>query len=1206
MSLDSAAIDVDQQGGAAGSGRGTGSGSIQAPRLVPAEYATWRPRMQTHLTRVGVMGAIADELDNFVECIRIRTEQRASKKAAMMATLFGGNKPKADGKVPTDEEKKAAVGMAAAREELMKLLNEQERAYAIVFDAIPDELQRQVGHIPRGNAFALWKWLENKYQSTERDNVNVLLQRWYSMHMNESESFDIYRSRVNTLDGLLTAAKEKPSPANYAFILLDRLAHRYSAAVLALKASGKLTKIESVNWDDVTSFINAFERSEKQQGAAHANDGSHLNERTMAARAEQRNSRPQSRPNPAFVRCFKCNQLGHYAANCPNRSQRSGQRQGRGGSKPFRRVGEGDQNEGQQQGNRFEHVSAAREQKNKYDALSDDDGETDSTHGQQAFMVRVAGRQQSALTWAQRAGSTVAAAPVRPETAPVTVMDMSAPAVASEWQVVPSPRGAHTGKGEKKQHRRHQPSASAQRAMTATKKTVPAKASQAPKPATTVTSPAAPKQPTRLQPLPGEREASEEKQKRVESEVAVKIRPQFQVSSEGPGVGAQPQRDLDAALASTAWGVDTMASLHISGNRQMFGSLKRCPPTRVQVADGAYVTVYHKGSIRLRMQCVDKQRTVTTVIDNVFYHERFTANLLSWGLMKNLGWQLHSTKEETHITTPGGNRINLRTTDRVLVLEGVENERVFRTNGPLQCTSIDDVMRLHERLGHVGYGSMMEIIKMKKTSDVGELNLSQEETDRVKQAVRDCKACALGKGKRTAFGHHGLDKGTGPLHTLHMDTFEVRGTRTDGGPTYGLVMVDPFTEGRWFVKVNNKDEIAENVIQIITQLQKQTEHKVRRLHCDGGSEFINRTLRAYLSSCGMELHYPPARTQQLNGVAERGVRSMKEGTTTMLAHAGVSGPQSGLIGDLWVYACAHYTYVWNRTHIGSKTGVTPYEVIYGRQPSIRHVTVFGCDVFFHIDRSLREGAFGNKVEAGVYLGHSDTRHCAVVYVLRTGKIVFTRDIDYRETMFTHVAAMKRGREAEQTVANKEYKETEPQLENGKPRAEIVEPACGADESQETIEDPVRFEVRQIVGKRERRGRDKSGGRGLVDFTEYEVKWAGYSETTWEPKEVLVEDGCQQSIDKFERERSNIERPSGRVARRVEQKQDEEESDVNSIGVALMATIDRPMNNTKITTTESELRSQMAMAVSSGANAIESGTPQTYRQATSGNKAEVKA
>ena len=462
---------------------------------------------------------------------------------------------------------------------------------------------------------------------------------------------------------------------------------------------------------------------------------------------------------------------------------------------------------------------------------------------------------------------------------------------------------------------------------------------------------------------------------------------------------------------STPWGVDSMASLHISGDRRQFSSLRRCKPVSVLVADGNTVKATHRGTVPI---CVKTSGGISVIFKarNVYYHERFTTNLLSWSVLRDRGWELHSTLEKTFVVMPGGNTITLNTAGRVSMMDAISSGSGFNLGagsasaraysvGHLEINDVAGLVRLHERLGHMGFDRMVTIIKAGATLDVGKLSVSGSTLLEARRRVLECRGCALGKGHRTAFGHRGIDKGSAPGETLHMDTYQVPLQQGDRKwLEYGLVVTDPHAQCKWFSRLTSKDQGADAVIGIVRQAQTQCGCKVKRLYADGGTEFINQTLKAFCSEEGIVLHYPPARTQQLNGVAERSVRTNKEAARSMMLHAGTPT-------RFWYRAAMHATYLWNRTTVAPATGMTPFECVFKRKPSIRHWGVFGCDAFAHVPKEQR-GAFAAKMEPCIYLGHDPVQNSAVVYVLRTGKLISSRDLEYREQSFTHGVALGRG------------------------------------------------------------------------------------------------------------------------------------------------------------------------------------------------------
>jgi hypothetical protein len=584
------------------------------------------------------------------------------------------------------------------------------------------------------------------------------------------------------------------------------------------------------------------------------------------------------------------------------------------------------------------------------------------------------------------------------------------------------------------------------------------------------------------------------------SSASSKCRPRRSAKPTAAGAGT------DQALANFSWGVDSMASLHISGNKALFaGGLRRCAAVSVQMADGGKVVTMHRGTVHLRVATAGG-KMVRIPVEGVYYHERFSANLLSWNVLRAQGWEMHSTRASTFVQTPGGNRVALNTSGRVSVMDCApmrdaggeanrDQHRVFGV-GTVVSTSVDSLVRLHQRLGHASFGRMIKIIKGGATLDVGKLNVSEQQLEQARERIRQCRACAEGKGRRTAFGHRGLDRGTARGEVLHMDTFVVRHINVPvdkPAVEYGLTVTDAYSKWRWFSALQKKDQAAQAIINIVRNAQTQLVCKVKRLYADGGTEFVNQVVKAFCEKEGIELHYPPARTQQLNGVAENAVHWTKDATRTLMSHA-------ALPTRFWARAAIHATFVWNRTQMSSLTGVTPFEEMFGRKPSALHWGVFGCDAFHHVPKEQRGASLAPKMEPCIYLGHDAVQNCAVVYVLRTQKMLLTRDVAYRDGSFTHGAAVASGGSGLQAILDSVCvdftSESAAEQEEAAPqggRSTAVEDS----DSEEPPEDPEpkQYEVECITGHRRRRG-------GVEEF---KVRWAGHDEETWEPASTMDSD-----------------------------------------------------------------------------------------------------
>jgi len=574
-----------------------------------------------------------------------------------------------------------------------------------------------------------------------------------------------------------------------------------------------------------------------------------------------------------------------------------------------------------------------------------------------------------------------------------------------------------------------------------------------------------------------------------------------------------PKKTLDEALRTTAQAIDTAATVSITGNKNTLINVRRCQPMPVLMADKGIVSAVYKGDMPMRLPVAGKPETfVSITIRDVYFHERIDANLLSWGCMCKDGWQLHSTQKETYVVTPNGTRINASTRGRLTILDNAGPERAYAARmGRFVCQSAEDVLLLHQRVGHASWTRLQKMCRTGATTGVGDTSgLSAAEMRKAESLVRQCDACAAGKQRRNALGHGGLDKGTEAGEVLHMDVFYVmmRDPQTNQKyREYCLLGTDGYTELRWMARTTSLHDVQAEVIQIIRDSTNASCRAPRLVVSDLGSEFENNKVKAYCRERGIHLQPSPARAKELNGVAEKSVDTVKNHVRAMLLAAGM--PEQ----TWWWRAAAHHVYLWNRTHIGARTGVTPYEATLAREPSIVHVGVFGCDAFVHMDRTQRDTTFSPKAEPGVYLGHDSMQNCPTVYMLRSGKTLKVKDVLFRESSFKHLKAVLDAQP--ERIAALDLTELEAGDEPDAQRRH--ESSTSEQESQDALDvDDLHKEKEQQVESQKRfivrsisEQRTTASGK-----LEYRVKWTGYSAATWEPADTIRED-APSAVREFE-------------------------------------------------------------------------------------------
>ena len=619
-----------------------------------------------------------------------------------------------------------------------------------------------------------------------------------------------------------------------------------------------------------------------------------------------------------------------------------------------------------------------------------------------------------------------------------------------------------------------------------------------------------------------------------------KLKPQVQPAVATVSVSEKkPTMSLDRALKTTSKAVDSAATVSTTCNREQLVNVRRCQPMPIRMADGTVLSAMYKGDLPLRLRVAGAADSyVRIVIPDVYFHEQFDANLLSWGNMRRDGWEMHSTKRGTHLVTPGGKRVDASTRGNLTLLDDMSAERVYAGFGQVVCMTAKELIHLHRRLGHVSWTRLEKMCKAGKTVGVGDIrNMPPDELAEAEKAIRDCAACREGKEHRAALGHRGLDKGTVAGEVLHMDTFHA----TMRNPTtnvkrreYCLLVVDGHTEWRWSDPRGTFAELAQAAVDIMENSRTLSGRYPRLLITDLGTEFMNKTVREFCRKHGIQVQPSPARAKELNGLAEKNVDTMKNHVRTMMLAAGVD-PEFG-----WTYGMQHFVYVWNRTHIASRTGVTPYQAMTGREPSVINVGEFGSDVYKHEDRSERDTTFSRKAEPGIYLGHSSRQNCPIVLLVNSRKIVLSKDVHFREGSFKHLRALVQGRtediqasdlsdltdDAEPRRGTAVYDEVhewssaaavprrnststdKSDVEEKKyPSADEVD-VVDSDADDESDESDQKYELRAVT-----KSRIVHGER------QYRCRWAGYKSQTWEPA-VTIERDAPDVVREYETSASN--------------------------------------------------------------------------------------
>jgi hypothetical protein len=1059
------------------------------PRLATASsgqgglpHSVWRPQMQTFLMRQGIEERdYSEPFPHWKEVVAaIDADEKAEEQAAI-AEMLGKNSAAAAGSTTTAAASSTKTAEQIKRKQrVIDAVARVRKAYAFLYAALPADLRSLVADQPQGYAYGVWNFLEKKFRNTEQDSVMALWEQLTSLRQdtNSDENFAEYKARVDSVRELLENAKQQIGSGLYASLLLWRLRPAYQTAVLTLKTGDKLLDTDKIDWQYIAEWMSQFERSQQGLNDTAAGAAGGEGDRAYAAKQQQKswsNVAGQQKKQPAdlsHIKCYNCNVMGHYASDCkqPRRQQAKGSQERRG--------------------NDAKGVRFKKESRSHSGSSSDSDDEArEGKHRSRSERANAA-RVVSSNRYDMFRNSDADDEDEQPAEKP-------AREVEARSYLARALAGLQGGQEQASADKREQPREF---------KRLRRNADASPAPAVRDNRQAKPvSPPPAAAPVPA---------------VAARDRIAAAQQPEVPAPRRKPQaKGLDAELRTSAKAVDSAASVAMTPNKDTLLNVRRCAPMPIKVADGTVVTAVYKGDMPLRLNVENSERPVRVIIRDVYWHERFDANLLSWGLMRKDGWKLNSSKDGTFLTTPGGKTVRASTRGNLTILDDADPERVYSAAmGKIVCTSVDDVVSLHQRLGHVSWSRMKKMSRAGLTTGIGDIDaMPAAEKQQAEKAVKECTACAQGKQRRNTIGRSGLDKGSEAGEVIHMDTMYVvtRNQHTKAKQTsYALLATDGHSEWRWSACTDNMVDLQQECIDIVQHSHTMTGRYPRLIVTDLGGEFDNGRLLAFCKRNGIHHQPSPARAKQLNGVSEKSVDTVKNHTRTMLLASGV--PEH--IGKK--LAIHHHTYVWNRTHVGRRSGTTPYQAMMKRKPSILNLGVFGCDAFVHQDKSQRDTTFSAKAEPAIYLGHDPRQNAPRVRMLHTGKVVVAKDVMFRENSFTHVAALREGRAADiQPLSDDDAGEDATAVANAPDPPQTADAESSNDDSEhsddDASDDDSSNNVKQFKVSSIRNERTVDGKK------EYEVKWVGYPAATWEPADIIKADApaIVQKYEQFVQRRS---------------------------------------------------------------------------------------
>ncbi|KAJ9507131.1 hypothetical protein QJQ45_004864 [Haematococcus lacustris] len=470
------------------------------------------------------------------------------------------------------------------------------------------------------------------------------------------------------------------------------------------------------------------------------------------------------------------------------------------------------------------------------------------------------------------------------------------------------------------------------------------------------------------------------------------------LSSLYPCVSSKPTPSLAAAAQVAAmprssgllsserfWLADSGASHHITPDRSLLHDFQAVeqPVSLALGKNTARLVAHGVGNVRL----VSESGQCFT-LRGVLWAPDAAANYLSTVVADLAGWRV--------VQEGGGIRIEDRANPARFCVKGalVGRSYLIRCSAEpavvgceppatAHAVTAETPQLLHERLGHLSYGAMADLIGKGMVSGV---SISAAQCKAAGSGV--CPGCAAGKmHRRVADTLPSLAPPVkGVLDLVHTDVCGPFHVASVGGYSYVVTFLDEYSGLSLVECVKAKSDVPGVIISTVQWLETQSGRKLKALRSDNGTEYINQEVKAFLASKGIQHQRSAPYSPEQNGSAERLNRTLIEKVRCMLYTA-------GLPTRLWTEAVRTANHLRNLSPMRGK-GATPWELFFGVKPDISALRVFGATAYAHVPQHMRSKLEGKAVQ-GFLVGY-EMGSKAYRVLVPGGRIIVTKDVVFDE------------------------------------------------------------------------------------------------------------------------------------------------------------------------------------------------------------------
>lgn len=426
----------------------------------------------------------------------------------------------------------------------------------------------------------------------------------------------------------------------------------------------------------------------------------------------------------------------------------------------------------------------------------------------------------------------------------------------------------------------------------------------------------------------------------------------------------------DRDESKDVWVLDTGASNHMTGCREVLSSLDTSVRGTVRFGDGSLVEIIGIGSVVF--QTKEKGHKVLT---EVYLIPKLKSNIVSLGQLEESGFKI--VIENGFCNVFDAERSLLakapRVKNRLYLLKLHISEPICLV------AKIDEKAWLwHARYGHLNFRAIRELGAKEMVEGLPLI-------DRVEEV---CDGCALGKQCRHPFPQVANYRANSPLDLIHADLCGQIKPKTLGGKSYFLLLVDDYSRYMWVEFLTTKDEAFKCFKKVKVLAETEGRCRLRAFRSDRDGEFNSIEFKEYCDENGVKHFTTTPYTPQQNGVVECRNHTVVEMARCLMKSKKVPG-------EFWGEAVRTAVYLLNRAPTRSLQGRTPYEAWYNKKPKVHHLRTFGCVA--HV-KKVGPGIskLSDRSTMMVFIGYETRTKGYRFYEPVTKKLHISRDVMFEE------------------------------------------------------------------------------------------------------------------------------------------------------------------------------------------------------------------